>query len=172
MSIERTKTKGKDTKGNTTPTDGSSEHIVVDFTEYRAQRLEEKRRKNERILINHFLGVYAVSGLDSLYQVELIDLSDGGCSFQVPVDANKPWTEDKKDFTIRLYFSQENFLSVPVSVQNKKTVTVNGHRFTRYGCSVDDSASTYEAYTAFVKFLKSYSAVSEKDSGNVNVFFV
>ena len=167
MSTKNTET--TDTE-NTTHENGAP--TVVDFAEYRAQRLEEKRRKNERVLINHFLGVYAVSNFDSLYQVELIDLSDGGCSFQVPIDAQKPWPADKKDFNIRLYFSQETFLSVPVTVQHQKTVTINHQTYTRYGCRVDETASTYAAYTAFVQFLKTYAAVSEKDSGNTNVFFV
>ena len=115
MSTKNTET--TDTE-NTTHENGAP--TVVDFAEYRAQRLEEKRRKNERVLINHFLGVYAVSNFDSLYQVELIDLSDGGCSFQVPIDAQKPWPADKKDFNIRLYFSQETFLSVPVDRSTPK----------------------------------------------------
>jgi hypothetical protein len=166
MSTERSKNKGRGTESN------EEQHTVVDFTEYRAQRLEDKRRKNERILINHFLGVYAVYGGNSLYQVELMDISDDGCSFQVPIDANKPWGEERKEFTIRLYFSQESYLSIPVSVQNKKTVSVNGNRFTRYGCSVDTTASTYDAYSAYVHFLKAYSIVSQNDAGNVNVFFV
>lgn len=150
----------------------NTEHSVVDFNEYRTQRIEDKRRKNERVLINHFLGVYVDSGFGNLHQVELIDLSDEGCSFQVPVESKKTWNEEKKEFNVRLYFSQDSFLSIPVTIQNKRTVRVEQNRFSRFGCSVDTTASTYEAYNAFVKFLKTYSAVSEKDTGNVNVFFV
>lgn len=153
-------------------TDTNNTTRVVDFSEYRAQKLEEKRRKTERVLINHFLGVYVVTGNDSLHQIEMVDLSEEGCSFQIPVDAKTPWDEGTKDLSVRLYFSQESFLPVHVTIQNKRTVSVQGQRYARFGCSVDTRVSTYPAYMAFVKFLQAYATVSERDSGNVNLFFV
>ena len=95
-----------------TPTDREFESRVVDFNEVRAQKLEEKRRKTERIFMNHFLGVYCVTGNNSMHQIEMVDLSEEGCSFQVPFDGNKPWPAELQDLPVRLYFSQDT--SVPI----------------------------------------------------------
>lgn len=146
---------------------------VIDLNEVRTQRLEDKRRKTERVFMNQFLGVYCMTGSNSMHQIEVVDVSDEGLGFQVPADTGKPNPITDKDFPIRLYFNQESFLQVHVTVQNTRPARgENGTRYTRYGCAVDPTTSTYEAYQAFVKFLKVYGAVAQKDKGDVNVFFV
>lgn len=155
-------------KGNTNTTNNT----VVDFNEVRAQRMEEKRRKTERIFMNHFLGVYTVTGNKSLHQIELVDLSEGGLGFQVPFNPDKPFPTNDGTMAIRLYFSQDSFLEVYCKVENSRPAVQNGTRYVKYGCSVDTTASTYPAFQAFVKFLKTYAEVAQKDNGDVNVFFV
>ncbi|MBC7386401.1 MAG: hypothetical protein H7301_09620 [Cryobacterium sp.] len=145
---------------------------VIDLNEVRTQRLEDKRRKTERVFMNQFLGVYCMTGNNSMHQIEVVDVSDEGLGFQVPVNSDKPSPITEKNFPIRLYFNQESFLQVHVSVQNTRPAVQAGTRYTRYGCAVDPSTSTFEAYQAFVKFLKAYGNVSQKDKGDVNVFFV
>jgi hypothetical protein len=145
---------------------------VIDLAEIRTQRLEEKRRKTERIFMNQFLGVYCMTGSNSMHQIEIVDVSEGGLGFQVPFNAEKPLPITDKNLPIRLYFNQESFLQVHVTIQNSRPAVQNGTRYTRYGCSIDPTTSTYAAYQAFVKFLKAYGEVSQKDNGDVNVFFV
>ena len=153
-----------------TPT--GEENQVIDLNEVRTQRLEEKRRKTERVFMNQFLGVYCMTGNNSMHQIEIVDVSDEGLGFQVPYNPEKESPITTKSFPIRLYFNQESFLQVIVTVQNERKAIQNGTRYTRYGCAVDPSTSTFEAYQAFVKFLKVYGEVSQKDKGDVNVFFV
>lgn len=148
------------------------DHQVIDLNEVRTQRLEDKRRKTERVFMNQFLGVYCMTGSNSMHQIEIVDVSDEGLGFQVPYNAEKASPIVDKEFPIRLYFNQESFLQVHVTVQNQRTAIQNGTRYTRYGCAVDPTTSTFEAYQAFVKFLQIYGAVSQKDKGDVNVFFV
>lgn len=145
---------------------------VIDLAEIRTQRLEEKRRKTERIFMNQFLGVYCMTGSNSMHQIEIVDVSEGGLGFQVPFNADKPFPITDKNLPIRLYFNQESFLQVHVAIQNSRPAVQNGTRYTRYGCAIDPTTSTYPAYQAFVKFLKAYGEVSQKDNGDVNVFFV
>jgi hypothetical protein len=154
-------------------TDTNQTNRVIDLNEVRTQRLEDKRRKTERVFMNQFLGVYCMTGDNSMHQIEIVDVSEEGLGFQVPVDTGKANPIGMKDFPIRLYFNQESYLQVHVTVQNQRSAKgENGTRYTRYGCSVDPSTSTYPAYQAFVKFLKVYGEVSQKDKGDVNVFFV
>lgn len=147
-------------------------HQVIDLNEVRSQRLEEKRRKTERVFMNQFLGVYCMTGNNSMHQIEIVDVSDDGIGFQVPYSAEKPSPITEGNFPIRLYFNQESFLQVHVTVQNQREAMQNGTRYTRYGCAVDPTTSTFAAYQAFVKFLQIYGEVSQKDKGDVNVFFV
>lgn len=154
------------------PVDQELESKVVDFNEIRAQKLEEKRRKTERIFMNHFLGVYCVTGNNSMHQIEMVDLSEEGCSFQVPFNPEKPFPTKDQNIPLRLYFSQESFLQIHVTIQNSRDAVQNGTRYVRYGCKIDAGTSTYPAYQAFVRFLKVYGEVAERDTGNINVFFV
>ena len=147
-------------------------NTVVDFTEVRAQRMEEKRRKTERTFMTHFLGVYGVTGTKSMHQIELVDISEGGLGFQVPFNPDKPFPTNDGEMPIRLYFSQDSFLEVYCKIENSRPAVQNGTRYVKYGCSVDPTSTTFEAYQAFVKFLKAYAEVSQKDNGDVSVFFV
>jgi hypothetical protein len=152
--------------------DRDTEEKVIDLNEVRSQRLEEKRRKTERIFMNQFLGVYCMTGSNSMHQIEIVDVSEGGLGFQVPFNPEKPFPVADQNIPIRLYFNQDSFLQVHVTIQNSRPAVQNGTRYTRYGCSIDTGTSTYVAYQAFVKFLKAYGEVSQKDNGDVNVFFV
>src|SRR6266496_1178660 len=92
------------------PNSGTNQNHIVDFNEAREQKLEEKRRKNERIFFTHLLSVYSIasqSNQPQMMPVELIDVSEDGCSFQVPFDANRPWPKDSNPIPLRLYFSQD-----------------------------------------------------------------
>jgi hypothetical protein len=156
-------------KSNNSTTD---QHIV-DFSEVRAQKLEEKRRKNERIFFKHLLSVYTVmSDSKSMFPIELIDISEDGCAFQVPFNADKPWPTETDTTPIRLYFSQDTYLEVIVKVANARPSIENGTRYTRYGCTIDKATATYAAYIQFVKFLKLYSEHAHKDMGDVSVFYL
>lgn len=153
-------------------TGNNSENRVINLNEVREQRLEEKRRKTERIFMNQFLGVYCMTGSNSMHQIEVVDVSEEGLGFQVPFNAEKPFPITDKNFPIRLYFNQESYLQVYVTIHNSRPVIQNGTRYTRYGCGVDQTTSTFAAYQAFVKFLQVYGEVAQKDNGDVNVFFV
>jgi hypothetical protein len=68
------------------------ERQVIDFNEMRAQKLEEKRRKTERIFFKHLLSVYTVVGNGKqMAPIEIIDISEEGLAFQVPFNPDKPW---------------------------------------------------------------------------------
>lgn len=157
---------------NTPDTNNTNEPTVIDFTQIRNQKMEDKRRKNERVFINNILGVYCVTGENSMHQIEMIDLSEGGCAFQVPHNAEKAVPVQETGFPIRLYFNQDTFLEVHANIENSRPSIQNGTRYVRYGCSIDTNTTSYAAYQAFVKFLKIYAEVSKKDKGNVSVFFV
>jgi hypothetical protein len=145
---------------------------VVDFNEARAQKLEEKRRKTERIFFKQLLGVYSVVGTHTMCPIELVDVSEDGCSFQIPFNPEKPWPKDLAEIPIRVYFSQDSYLEVIVQIQNARPSIENGTRYTRFGCTVDKTIAAYPAYQQFVRFLKLYSEHSHKDMGDVSVFYI
>ncbi|MGK5081976.1 PilZ domain-containing protein [Bdellovibrionota bacterium FG-1] len=145
---------------------------VIDFSEVRAQKLEEKRRSTERIFFKQLLSVYSVVGNTSMCAIELIDLSEEGCSFQVPYDAERPWPKDSKDMPLRVYFSQDTYLEIRVKIQNSRPCIEHNGRYVRFGCLVDTATQSYAAYQQFVRFLKSYSEHAHKDRGDLSVFYL
>ncbi len=145
---------------------------VVDFGEVRTKRLEEKRRKTERIFFKHLLNVYSVIGNGVIQPVEICDISEEGCSFQIPFNTTNPWPTTTDNVPLRLYFSQDTYLEVFVTIQNSRPAIENNARYVRYGCSVHQTTASYAAYQQFVKFLKLYAEQSHKDLGDATVFYL
>jgi hypothetical protein len=145
---------------------------VVDFNEIREQKLVEKRRHTERIFFKNLLSVYSVVGETKMRPIELIDVSEEGCSFQIPHDPENKWPNNAKEIPIRLYFSQDTYLEVLVQIQNSRPSIENHARFVRFGCLVDKTTQSYPAYQTFVKFLKLYAEHAHKDLGDVTVFYL
>ena len=146
---------------------------VVDFNQAREQRLEEKRRKTERVFFKNFISVYSVVDKSKMHPVELIDVSEEGCSFQVPYNLKKPipWPQQSSDLPLRMYFSQDSFLEIIVHIKNSSPIYENETSYVRFGCAVDKSLTSYPAYQQFVRFLKLYAEHCRKDNGEMSVFF-
>jgi hypothetical protein len=145
---------------------------VVDFTQAREARMEEKRRKAERIFFKNLLSVYCVVGNHQMRPIELIEVSEDGCSFQVPFDPKDPWPNRDDELPIRFYFSQDTYIPLNLKIENSRPSIENGTRYVRFGCSVDKSLSSYAAFEQFVRFLKLYSEHAHKDMGDVSVFYL
>lgn len=146
---------------------------VVDFEQVRAKRMDEKRRKTERIFFKNLLSVYCVIGDSHIRPIELLEVSEEGCSFQIPFDGRHLWPKQADlPLPIRFYFSHDTYLLVHFLIQNSRQSIGEGNRYIRYGCVVDRNMSSYPAYQGFVKFLKLYSEHAHKDEGNVSVFYI
>jgi hypothetical protein len=101
--------------------------------------------------------------------VELIDVSDEGLAIQVPYQSDRHWPKDISNVPIRLYFSAESFMEILVDVKNTRPTIDGGVKYLRYGCEVKKDQKAFEAWARFVGFLKAFSDVSERDSGNISV---
>jgi hypothetical protein len=158
--------------GNNSEAASNTPQQVVDFSEVRALKMEEKRRATERIFFKQLLSVYSVIGTSTMSPIEFIDLSEDGCSFQIPYDAENPWPKDSADVPLRIYFSQDTYLEIRCKVQNSRPSIENNRRYVRFGCSVEKETQSYAAYQQFVRFLKMYSEHAHKDLGDVTVFYL
>ena len=145
---------------------------IIDFNEARKSRLAEKGRKTERIFFKSLLSTYSVDLHGNLFPIDIIDVSEEGCSFQMPIDPVERQPKDAKDLPIRLYFSQETYLEIFLQIQNSLPVIDNSKAYIRFGCKVDKTTKSYPAYELFVKFLKVYSEQSHKDTGKTSVFYL
>ena len=144
---------------------------IIDFTAIRKKRLEQKRRKTERIFFKSLLGATSVEKNGKTHKIEVIDLSEEGISFQIPVQTRDIWPSEPI-FPIRLYFSGDTYLEILVQIQNSNPV-IDGHsRFVRYGCSVDTTTQSYRAFELFVKFLNIYAEQAHRDQGSKTVFYL
>lgn len=152
----------------------STNESVINLDQFRNRKSEEKKRKTERIFFHNLVGVYGIVQPGKMIPVDLIDVSEGGLAIQVPypnsTSANdKVWPKDSTNLSIRLYFSPESFMEVTVDVKNSGPTIENGSKYVRYGCEVNPDQRAFEAWRNFVTFLRAYTNVSERDSGNINV---
>ena len=145
---------------------------VIDFNQARENRLAEKRRANERIFFRNLLSVFSIVGPGKMTPIDLIEVSEDGCSFQIPHNPEAIWPNHTNRIPIRLYFSPDTYLEIQVKIQNSKPSIENQNRYIRFGCSVDQSTQSYPAYQSLVRFLKVYSEQAHKDLGEVSVFYL
>jgi len=145
---------------------------VVDFNQVRTQKMDEKRRKTERIIFQNLLGVYCVVDNSQMKQLQLVDVSEDGIAFLVPFNVKNPWPSETGEMPIRLYFTQDTYLPIQVQIVNSKPFIDAGIRYVRYGCAVDTTLQSYETYLQFVRFLKSFSEQAHKDEGKDTVFYL
>lgn len=162
---------GKGPNTTTSKTESKNDQ-VIDFNEARANKLEEKRRKTERVFFRNLLSVYSVLGGSKLAPIEIVDISEDGIAFQVPFTAERPWPVNEEIMPMRLYFSQDTYIEIFVNIQNSRPAIEDGQRYTRFGCAVDKGTKSYPAFQQFVQFMKSYAEHSHKDLGDVSVFYL
>lgn len=155
----------------------ATDREVIDFGKAKKALLEERRRKNERVLFKHILGAYCVIEGEKqqaleLKAVELIDISIDGLSFQLPQDSKnlKP-LRSQRELTMRLYFSRDSYLPVALKVVHERNAIEDGKSFIRFGCQVEKKLKCYDAYKTFVEFLSKYIEFSKQDNGDLKVFF-
>ena len=142
---------------------------IISLDQFRNRKQEEKKRKTERIFFDHLVGVYAVVNPGKMVQVDLTDVSEEGLGIQVPYQSERIWPTQMNDIGLRLYFSAENFMEIQVDIKNTRPVIDGGSRYLRYGCAVKADQKSFSAWSKFISFLKAFSEVSERDSGNIGV---
>jgi hypothetical protein len=142
---------------------------IISLNQFRNRKQEEKKRKTERIFFHHLVGVYGMTQPGKMVPVQLADVSEEGVGILVPYDSSAVWPVASEKIPVRLYFSAESFMEIVVDVKNSRPMIENGFRYTRYGCAVRDDQRTAMAWKSFVSFLRAFSEVSEKDTGNISV---
>lgn len=148
---------------------------VINFVEKRKQSIEKKRRNFERVMFQNFLGCYSViDNNGSIYPIDIIDISETGCLFQVPWNENNDRKFEKdKNIGIRLYFTKNSYIPAFVLVKyGSEFVDEHGRSFMRYGCEFDRDNQTFEALDAFISFIYKFAEHSSVDKGDQKVFFL
>ena len=115
---------------------------VVDFVSARETKMDEKRRRTERTLFHYMMGVYSVMGGQKLAAIELIDVSEQGIAFEVPHDPLTLLPVVAETVPLRLYFSQDTFLEIFVTVKNSRASVGKFGRTQRFGCEVDQQTAS------------------------------
>jgi len=152
----------------------NTNETVINLDQFRNRKTEEKKRKTERIFFHNLVGVYGLINPSKMVPIQLIDVSESGLAIQVPYPSettmsDRVWPRDSNNLPVRLYFSADSFMEVMVDVKNSTPTVDGGQKYMRYGCEVVEDQRSFAAWKSFVSFLKTYSEVSERDSGNIGV---
>lgn len=150
---------------------------VINFTKKRNESIEQRRREFERVMFQNFLGVYTVlDNSDQTLPIELVDISEKGCLFQIP------YYESHKDTNIvnslrkrstadlRIYFTEKSYLLVTVIIKYCKDFSdLEGIPYLKFGCEFDKTSSSFEALESFIKFIYKFAEHASTDRGENKV---
>lgn len=145
-------------------------HTVIDFQDLRKERLEERRRQYERVMFRNALGVYTVIEQEGLHAIELIDVSEGGISFQV-ADSSTLELKNGTVIPLRFYFASDSFIPADAKVVNCVNAIDNGQKVRRYGCMLDKTMASYSAIYHLVQFITKCAEHGRKDDSHLKIFY-
>ena len=151
--------------GKTPHLEITPEHQVIDLNQIRERKLIQKRRQTERIFFENFVSVYSVKSEKEIIPIEVIDVSEDGCSFQIPHHPEQTPSIQTSEVTLRFYFNSSSYMEILGRIEYSKHSISNQKRYIRFGCSIDKTTQSYPAYEHFVKFLKLYAESSRAETG-------
>lgn len=143
---------------------------VLNFSNARAEQIEERRRAYERVLFRNVLGVYTVMEQKGLQAIELVDISEKGMSFHVSIDS-KYKLEIGEILNLRLYFAADSYLPISVKVVRALDTIVDGTAVRQYGCEIDTTFKSYGAVFHLFQFIRSCAEHGHIDSEHLKIFY-
>ena len=157
-----------DNFGNTASTAPTGTN-VVDFTSVRAQRSLDNRRTFERFFMQHIVDAYCeLAGGREMVPLELVEVSETGCSYRIPSEKTSVLPRDTTGailpIQMRLYFSKDSYLRIGMFVVNQARDIAHHGNSTRFGCRVDETFASSEAYRGFVRFMEQFSNHAARDA--------
>ena len=150
----------------------SDKENIIDFISVRKEKIAKKRRKTERLFLKNILNINCVTSEYKARSVEIVDISEDGCSFRIPLDVKCPWPTKRDGLTLRFYFSKSTFLPISLSIKHSTPLIQNGVKYIKNGCSIDKSMSSYNTFKQFVNFLKLYSENAHIGHGKATAFYI
>jgi hypothetical protein len=142
---------------------------VIDFAQVRAQRNLDNRRNFERHFLQHIVDVYCETGKEGeMVPVEIVEVSESGCSFRISTESSKLLPRDTTGtllpLPLRLYMSRDSYMRIGLFVINSTRDIAGGIQSIRFGCRVDNTFASSEAYRQFVRFMEQFARHAQRDS--------
>ncbi len=146
------------------------ENTVINLTDIRQEKIDEKRREYERVVFRSSFGVYTVMEQLGLHAIEILDISASGLQFQVSEKSSLKLNMGDV-IPVRFYFATDHFITVEVKVVRSFTAIENGSAVHRYGCLIDKEMASYGAIYHFVQFITKCAECGHKDETHLKVFY-
>lgn len=140
---------------------------IIRLSDVRSRKRDSERREVERYFLREM--IQAFCAFDSpgepsrLFPIELLEASETGFSFRVPYEMQDKLPGDSK---LRIYFSRDTYLYIGFAIENSAPMVDQGRKFMRYGCSVDQTFSSYPAYQQLIRFVGAYIEMSKRDKAS------
>ena len=157
------------TDKSTSRTKGKGAKKVVDLSDYRKNKTEERRREYERVLFNRILGVYSFAEKVGLHHVEVIDMSFSGMKFRED-NPEMPLQQGQK-IALRFYFTPSSYLRLVVDVKRVQPFSDKDRQGLEYGCELDRTTKSYDVLKQLINFMYKYSEVACQDENPPLIWF-
>lgn len=151
---------------------GTPPSKVIDFSSARAQRNLDNRRHFERFFLQHMIDVHLETEGNQKTPIEIVEVSETGCSFRLSTEKAKTLPRDTAGellpLHVRFYFSRESYLRVGFFAVNSTRDIGAGGNSVRFGCKVDESFASTEAYRQFARFMEQLAKHALRDARQVS----
>jgi len=142
---------------------------IVDLSEFRKSKTEERRREYERVLFNRILGVYSFAEKTGLNHVEVVDISYSGIKFREDRPEH-PLKEGQK-IALRFYFTPSSYLRLVVETKRVTPFSEEDREGLEYGCGLDKDTKSYEVIKLLISFMYKYAEFACEDTHPPMIWF-
>jgi hypothetical protein len=132
---------------------------IIDMQSFRTRRDEQHRRQFERFHLSNELLAFAVLDDEFEIKIAITEVSLAGLSFKIGMKSGL--TTERQipiHFSIRLFLTSKSHLLLPVTITNESVTKTS----LRFGCKVNETSPTYEAYRAWLGFMDIYGKYATK----------
>ncbi len=134
---------------------------LLDLQRFRRERDRRRQREFERYFFHRLLGLSIFVQGDSLYPVEIIDISLRGLRFR-DVGKNKKLSVGDHP-RLRFYLTQQSYIVVLAEIKRRTPSAVGSQLAVEYGAELDRNAKSYLFFKKLVFLLKHYAELSRHD---------
>lgn len=133
---------------------------ILDMSARRKEMINTERRNVRRTVLSQFIGAFIVHPTKGLESVAVYDVSDGGLSFDLPLESGR--FNNGETVSMRIYLAHDLYFPFTAKVTNVRP----SDGANRHGVVFEAGQPASETLTHFVKFLECVATVARRDSGD------
>jgi hypothetical protein len=140
----------------------SEEKNVLNFENFRSEKLKSKERKTQRVFFEGLLACYLVVASKKLLPISIREVSEEGFSFTL---LDPETSIQESNFSIRWYLSDTIYFETQGTILHTHESILD--QKLQYGCQVHQDHYAYPTYVQLIKLVQNLSEITQEEKKRI-----